>query len=108
MRIILNRLAVAGMAGLFLTVLVAAHADEDEDEDHDRARDLYEHGEIKGLPDILRLVRARAPGDVVAVDLIRGSSRWIYRLQVVASDGRRRTVDIDAGAGVVIRGDGAD
>ena len=99
----LKRLAVLGLAGLVLAMPVAARADEDDDGDHDRARDLYEHGEIKGLADILDVVRAKAPGDVVAVDLIRKANKWVYRFQVVGPDGRRKTVDVDAGAGVIMR-----
>ncbi|TGV29674.1 hypothetical protein EN785_37135, partial [Mesorhizobium sp. M8A.F.Ca.ET.142.01.1.1] len=55
----------------------AARADEDDDGDHDQARDLYERGEIKGLANILDVVRTKAPGDVVAVDLIRKADRWV-------------------------------
>lgn len=103
MRAILKRLAVAGLAGLVLAQPLAARADEDDDGDHDRALDLYERGEIRGLANILDIVRAQAPGDIVAVDLIRKASKWVYRFQVVDADGRRKTVDVDAGAGVIMR-----
>lgn len=99
----LKRLAMLGLAGLVLAQPLAARADEDDDGDHDRARDLYEHGEIRGLSDILDIVRAQAPGDIVAVDLIRKANKWVYRFQVVDAEGRRRTVDVDAGAGVIMR-----
>ncbi|QPC92931.1 PepSY domain-containing protein [Mesorhizobium sp. INR15] len=95
--------AVLGLAGLVLAMPLAARADQDDDGDHDRARDLYEHGEIKGLANILDIVRAKAPGDVVAVDLIRKANRWIYRVQIVGADGRRTTIDVDAGAGAIMR-----
>jgi uncharacterized membrane protein YkoI len=98
----LKRLSVLSLAGLALAMPLAAWAVED-DGDHDRARDLYEHGEIKDLAYILDVVRAKAPGDIVAVDLIRLGSRWVYRFQIVASDGRRRIVEVDAGAGVLMR-----
>ncbi|PWJ84354.1 putative membrane protein YkoI [Mesorhizobium loti] len=103
MRAILKRLAMAGLAGLVLAQPLCARADEDDDGDHDRARDLYEHGEIRGLSNILDIVRAQAPGDIVAVDLIRQANKWVYRFQVVDADGRRKTVDVDAGAGVIMR-----
>ncbi|TIT47941.1 MAG: hypothetical protein E5W75_17370, partial [Mesorhizobium sp.] len=70
-----KRLAVLVLAGLVLAMPLAARADEDDDGDHDRARDLYERGEIKGLANILDVVRTKAPGDVVAVDLIRKADR---------------------------------
>jgi uncharacterized membrane protein YkoI len=98
-----KRVAVLGLAGLVLAMPLAARADEDDDGDHDRARDLYEHGEIKGLANILDIVRAKSHGDVVAVDLIRKANRWIYRVQVVGADGRRKTIDVDAGAGAIMR-----
>lgn len=103
MMVNLKRLAMLGLAGLVLVQLVAARADEDDDGDHDRARDLYEHGQIRGLSSILEIVRAQAPGDIVAVDLIRKANKWVYRFQVVGADGRRKTVDVDAGAGVIMR-----
>lgn len=103
MMVNLKRLAMLGLAGLVLAQPLAARADEDDDGDHDRARDLYEHGEIKGLSNILDIVRAQAPGDIVAVDLIRRANKWVYRFQVVGADGRRKTVDVDAGAGVIMR-----
>jgi len=103
MKIQLKRMAVLGLAGLVLAMPLAARADEDDDGDHDRARDLYERVEIKGLANILDIVRAKAPGDVVAVDLIRQADRWVYRFQVVGADGRRKTVDVDAGAGAIMR-----
>ena len=99
MKIVLMRLAALGIAALVLAMPLAAAKAQDDDDGHDRARDLYERGEIEGLADIMAIVRARAPGEIVAVDLIRAGGKWIYRFQVVAADGRRRTVDVDAGAG---------
>jgi len=104
----LKRLATASLVGLVLLRPFPARADEDDDGDHDRARDLYERGEIKGFANILGVVQADAPGDIVAVDFIRMGDRWVYRFQVVAPDGRRRIVDVDAGAGVLMRGRGGD
>lgn len=95
----LNRLAAGALAALLLGTPLAALADEDGD--HDLARDLYEEGEIHALADILRIVAEQAPGDIVAVDLIKQGNRWVYRFQVVASDGRRTIVDVDAGAGTI-------
>lgn len=104
----LKCLAMVGLYGLVLAGPLAAHADGDDDGDHDRARDLYERGEIKGLSNILAVVRAEAPGDIVAVDFIRMGDRWVYRFQVVAADGRRTIVDVDAGAGVLMRSRGGN
>ncbi|WP_421915330.1 PepSY domain-containing protein [Mesorhizobium sp.] len=104
----LKYVATLGLYGLVLAWPLAARADGDDDGDHDRARDLYERGEIKGLSNILGVVRAEAPGDIVAVDFIKIGDRWVYRFQVVAADGRRRIVDVDAGDGVLMRNRGGD
>jgi uncharacterized membrane protein YkoI len=103
MRRYLIGLAIAAVAAMTLAVPLAARADDDDDDhdhDHDRARELLEHGEIAALYDILRQVRAQASGEVVAVELIRRDNKWFYRFQVVAPDGRRSTVDVDASAEV--------
>jgi uncharacterized membrane protein YkoI len=100
---IIKHIATVGLAGLILAQPLAAYTESDDDGDHDRARDLYERGEIRGLADILDIVRAQAPGDIVAVDLVRKGNKWVYRLQIVAADGRRKIIDVDAGAGVIMR-----
>lgn len=105
MKTVSTSLAALGVAALVLAAPLAVRA-QDDDGDHDRARDLYERGEIEGLADIMAVVRAKAPGEIVAVDLIRAGGKWIYRFQVVAADGRRRIVDVDAGAGGVLSGEG--
>ncbi|RAZ71478.1 hypothetical protein DPM35_31365 [Mesorhizobium atlanticum] len=105
MKTISMSLAALGVAALVMTLPSALRA-QDDDDDHDRARDLYERGEIEGLADIMAIVRAKAPGEIVSVDLIRAGGKWIYRFQVVAADGRRRIVDVDAGAGGVLGDEG--
>ena len=107
MKTVLIRLIALGVAGLVLATPFAVRA-QDDDGDHNRARDLYERGEIEGLADILNIVRAKAPGEIVAVDLIRAGGKWVYRVQVVAADGRRSIVDVDAGAGAVLGGEHDD
>lgn len=86
-------LAVA-LIGVALATASPVRADDDDD--HDLARELYEHGEILSLPEILKLVAERIPGQVIAIDLVRDGERWIYRLQIVTSDGRRLRIDVDA------------
>jgi uncharacterized membrane protein YkoI len=98
----LKGLVVGGLAGLVAAMPLAAAADDDSD--HDLARDLYEHGAIHALSEILAIVARKAPGEVVAVDLIRQNNRWVYRFTVVAADGRRTTVEVDAGAASLIYG----
>ncbi|TIV70663.1 MAG: hypothetical protein E5V93_20480, partial [Mesorhizobium sp.] len=73
-------LAALGVAALVMALPSAVRA-QDDDDDHDRARDLHERGEIEGLADIMAIVRAKAPGEIVSVDLIRAEGKWIYRFQ---------------------------
>ena len=90
---------------LFAAVLAAGPAMADDhghgrgngDDDHDLARELYEHGEIKPLAQVLAAVTQQVPGDVVAVDLVQDQDdQWIYVVQVVTADGRRVVVNVDA------------
>ena len=93
-------------AGILLAVLLAAgpaladghgRGHGSEDDDHDLARELYEHGEIKPLEQVLAAVAAHVPGDVVAVDLVQDKDdHWIYVVQVVTADGKRVVVDVNA------------
>jgi uncharacterized membrane protein YkoI len=92
-----------GLIGLLVVLAgVPVCARADGDGDHDRARELYERGAIRGLDDILRIAAAKVPGEVVAVDLVQLGDRWVYRLQIVASDGRRVIVDVDASVGSLV------
>jgi uncharacterized membrane protein YkoI len=67
-------------------------------EDADRARRALEKGEIRPLDEVLRAAREAAPGDVVAVDLKHDEGRWLYKLRILGTDGKRRTVKVDAGS----------
>ncbi|MEH3116474.1 MAG: PepSY domain-containing protein [Methylorubrum populi] len=64
--------------------------------DGERARQALERGEIRPLDAVLAAARAAVPGDVVALDLKRDDGRWLYKLRILGSDGRRRDVKIDA------------
>ncbi len=111
MRIGLRRLVILGIAAVALAVPLAATtvlaqaaapaAADDDDDDHDLARDLHEGGEIRALSEILRKVGEQVPGEIVAVNLVRVRDSWVYRIQVVTSDGRRTIVDVDAGKGTM-------
>ena len=77
-------------------------------EDADRARSALEKGEIRPLDEILRVVRAAAPGDVVSVDLKHDEGRWLYKLRVLSADGKRRTIKVDAGSAKILDDDDDD
>ena len=92
----------AAMLAVFAVPVLGA-----EDRDYDRARDLYEQGNIRSLADVLRRVRDSAEGDVVNVDLVQRDGGWIYRIEIVAPDGHRKTVEINATPGDDDKGDGS-
>lgn len=91
-----KRLALFLVLGLCALAPTASWADDDGDQD--RARELYERGDIRGLSDVLEEVGERAPGDVVDVQLVQKKDKWLYRIQIVDSAGRRKTLLIPADA----------
>jgi uncharacterized membrane protein YkoI len=100
------------LPGILLAILLAggpALADghgrghDGGDDDHDLARELYEHGAIKPLAQVLAAVAQHVPGDVVAVDLVQDQDdHWLYVVQVVTADGRRVVVDVDAATAAIV------
>src|SRR5664279_3889752 len=90
MKLGFTRWAIGAAAALAVTIPVAAYADDDGD--HDLVREVYEHGEIHGLHDLIAIVRAHTPGDIVAIRLFQVGDKWVYRFQVIAIDGRRTTL----------------
>ncbi len=71
-------------------------------DDHDLARDLYEHGVIRSLEDVLSAVAAQVPGEVIGVDLVQSPTGWIYRVEVVTANGQRKVVRVDAERATVV------
>lgn len=86
--------AVVAMLGPNVAGVLA----DEQGDDHDRARELYEHGEVHSLYDVLKSVEKRLDGDVVSIELVQTGDRWVYRFQVIDKDGRRSVVDVDAGS----------
>jgi uncharacterized membrane protein YkoI len=97
MRRRINRWVVVAFAAVSALVPVTAFADEGED-DHEVARELYEHGDIRPLEDVFAKFKRDNPGDVVGIELVRVVDRWVYRFQVIAADGHRSIIDVDAGS----------
>lgn len=89
---------------LILAALVAASSGTPSfARDHDDARRAVEAGEIRPLADILNVVRAKLPGDVVGVKLEREAGGWMYELRVVDDKGRLFEIHVDARSGEVER-----
>jgi len=103
----LQRAVILGVAALALACPSAARS-QDDDDDHDLARDLHEGGEIRALSEVLNDISRSTQGEVVAVNLVRTSSGWTYRIQIVTPDGRRSLVEVDAGKGTALHDKGHD
>lgn len=93
---------------LILLLLPLAPGPALADSDQERARAALERGEIRPLDQVLAAVRTAVPGDVVSVELKRKKERWYYKLKVLAANGKRREVKIDAKTLVVFDQDDDD
>ena len=61
-----------------------------------KARDAVKGGSAAALRDVLRVIKAKYPGEVVSVSLHGGGANLSYRVKLFASDGRRLIIDADA------------
>lgn len=82
------------LAGLFFVGFSASPGFADDDQD--RARQALERGEIRPLDDVLAVLRAAAPGEVIKLKFEREGGRWLYKFKVLTPQNRRREVEIDA------------
>jgi uncharacterized membrane protein YkoI len=71
---------------------------------HDDAREALRKGKVMPLTAILDIVAKRQPGTVIAVDLEfrHRLNRLIYEIDVIAEDGRRRELRLDARSGKIL------
>ena len=70
--------------------------------DQDQARDAVRKGKIMPLTAILEIVTKREPGTVMEVELETKDSKLTYRIEVLAANGRRREIRLDARNGEVL------
>lgn len=77
----------------------------DDDSGQERAKRALERGEIRPLEEILAVVRARTPGEVVKVELERDDGTWIYELKLLTPSGRRREIKVDAATARILKVD---
>jgi hypothetical protein len=97
---ICRRRLLFGLAPLLCLGATGAWADRAS---HDEARRALERGEVRPLAEILQMVQAELGGEVVSVDLERKNGDWLYEFRVIAPDGRRREIYVDALSGAVRR-----
>ncbi len=70
--------------------------------DHDEARDAVEAGHALSLRRVLPLALRAVPGEVLEVELEREHGDLVYEIDILARDGRVRTVILDASTGAVL------
>jgi len=59
-------------------------------------REALQRGEILPLQVIMAAVRARFPGEVIAIETERHGVQIVYEVKILGDDGRRRKIVIDA------------
>jgi uncharacterized membrane protein YkoI len=92
-------------AGILLHSVNGVWAGE-RDDDHEQARRALEAGEIVPLDQILQQVRSRYKGTVVELELTQEDDRWVYEVELVATDGRLLKLRIDAKSTQLLQEDG--
>ncbi len=70
--------------------------------DQDHARAAVARGEILGLTQILQIVSARHPGQVVEVEFEEDDGIHIYEIELLTNDGRLIEVAVDAATGRIL------
>lgn len=87
---------LAAAALLALTAIPATAADGHKPKDHEAARAALARGEIQPLTKVLTAAQAKAPGDVIKIELEDEKGRLIYEVKILGRDGRVREVELDA------------
>lgn len=95
----------AASALAILIVMLAGTAALADSIDANRVRALVERGEILALEEILRRNEATLGGRVIEIELERKKDRYLYEIKVLAPNGRKREVKIDARTGAVVERD---
>ena len=89
---------------LLLLACASALADEQAS-----VRRAVEEGRLRPLTEIIALVQARHPGRVVDVDLERRSGgRYVYEIEVLDENRRKREIKVDGATGAILETDGVD
>lgn len=88
-------------AGILATTLMgAAHAD---DIGADAARRLLNEGRIRPLEEIVDIVKAKVPGEMLEVELEIEDGIYVYDVKILGADGRVMEVETDAKSGKILK-----
>ena len=88
---------------LVAVMLVSSSAAVLADEDQQQARQLREAGEVLPLQRIIATVRQQQPGRLLEVELEQHQGRWIYEVELLATDGVVWEFEVDAASGELLR-----
>lgn len=85
---------------------VPARADDEAAEhrpqDFERARAALEAGHIRPLVEVLDVVIARVPGEIVGAEFEDEDDRWIYEVKLIDTAGRLVVVEVDAATATIL------
>lgn len=70
--------------------------------DYETARDAVLRGEMLPLEQILALVEADHPGQIVEVELEDEDGMWLYEVEVLTPAGQLIEIDLDARTGDIL------
>jgi len=91
---------MAAMALLLLAMQSAGALAGDDDKrckrDQDCALGAVERGEIRSFAEVLESVRQQVKGQIVKVELERDDGLWVYKIKLLADDGRRKKIEVNA------------
>lgn len=76
---------------------------EDDDHSHDKARRAVDLGHALPAAEVLKRLKARVQGDVVAMDYEYEFERWVYEFKIIDPQGRLKKVHLDAATGEVVK-----
>lgn len=102
-RPIASILATAFLLAASYAASAVADGDKRCKHDQDCALRAVERGEIRPFADVLALVRARVRGQIVGVELEREDGIWVYKIKILADDGRRKKMEVDARSLTVLK-----
>ena len=85
------------------TVLSAPSEDwEDDDYSYDKARRAVARGEALPVTEVMKHLRSKVKGDIVATEYEYEYERWVYEFKIVDPLGRLYRVHLDAATGELV------
>lgn len=76
---------------------------EDDDRSYDKARRAVDRGEALPVAEVMKRLRARFKGDVVATEYEYEFDRWVYEFKIIDPTGRVQKIHLDAATGEVVK-----